>query len=247
MVQREHDDNDTITVSSTEHEKRCGMCLKVRRLREFQPQRSSPDGVHYWCRGCAAQLSRARRGLAAGVVAGQAHCPCCGEVKDRALFGLESRQRSGLQKICRACVAEDYQTRPNVTGRSERKWPVWAQERRPMVITLRRKEGLWVPTEKVCLTCGELKSAGEYFSDPTKMDGLRQYCKPCWCRKHSVHPSRRVKRPKHPEAPVIPSVMMDEVRAAFRWLVGDEQKMPDAARRETERQKSLQSTSRGAE
>ncbi|GAQ83963.1 hypothetical protein KFL_001700180 [Klebsormidium nitens] len=73
-----------VVVTSTEHEKLCAMCLKLRSRRDFKKLRSSPDGVHYLCRGCLSQVSRARRRLAAVVPKGQAYCPCCGESRDLA-------------------------------------------------------------------------------------------------------------------------------------------------------------------
>jgi hypothetical protein len=160
---------------------------------------------------------------------GQAQCVCCGETKDKALFGADPRNRTGLQTMCRACVAEDFQTRPRAgPPRAERK-----EQRgftggvktsglpRVMLVKL-GPDGtpleVPVPTAKVCLGCGGLKRAWEFYRSQESLDGLRHLCKTCWYNTYTVRSLASSRGQKDSVTQGLFPDVVDELGACSRWL-----------------------------
>ncbi|MFD9455486.1 endonuclease VII domain-containing protein [Streptomyces sp. NPDC059985] len=88
-------------------------------------------------------------------------CVRCGEEKPRAAFGIKRSNMDGLQRECRACMADYHRDRQLALGRKVR----------PRVEV---PEG-----HKLCLRCDEVKPHSEWHRNATAPDGLSTRCKVC--------------------------------------------------------------------
>ncbi|MGW7330551.1 endonuclease VII domain-containing protein [Streptomyces sp. NPDC054840] len=93
--------------------------------------------------------------------AGSKRCARCGEDRPRAAFGIKRSNMDGLQRECRACMADYHRERQIGLGRKVR----------PRVEV---PEG-----HKLCLRCGEVKPHAEWHRNATASDGLSTRCKAC--------------------------------------------------------------------
>jgi hypothetical protein len=85
-------------------------------------------------------------------------CSRCKEVKPVSAFSNRKLYKDGLEIYCRACKAERYNE--------------YAQRNASRAI-------VQSPPEKMCRYCKEIKPSHAFHKRKERVDGLREWCKPC--------------------------------------------------------------------
>lgn len=88
------------------HTKRCSRCSETLPSTEFHRQRTSPDGLHGWCKTCMSRDKKARHKIAVAtdkVMPSEKMCPECETWKPSDAFGRDRGRRDGLARVCRDC------------------------------------------------------------------------------------------------------------------------------------------------
>lgn len=82
-------------------QKACTRCKLTKPLTDFGKYRSTPDGLHRWCKVCCAAWRRSRPSNEPSNQ--DKRCARCGETKPATAFQRSSNLRSGLASWCKAC------------------------------------------------------------------------------------------------------------------------------------------------
>jgi hypothetical protein len=144
-----------------EEHKTCTRCNKVKPLSEYHRASKEKDGRADKCKACCAQYHRDRMSkvVLENVPVPEAKtCAKCGENKSKACFGVTKATKDGLQSSCKMCVA--------ITTRKFR-------------TKNKAREGVQLPTTKICVPCGVEKPNNCFTKDPESKDGLRWFCRNC--------------------------------------------------------------------
>lgn len=95
----------------------CSKCKKEKDIKEFSKDRTTKDGLRYWCKECVSKYNKEfhqknkekHTDKYYQNLNGTKRCFKCGEVKDISKFSKNRTKKDGLHNRCKQCDKKYYQ------------------------------------------------------------------------------------------------------------------------------------------
>lgn len=154
------------STSNTPRLKLCKICGEEKPLEAFSKDKHQKSGHDPRCKSCRKAGLKAQKPQ---YPEGHKECTKCKRMLPHAMFVKEKRRWDGFYPHCKDCQRIWHQTHASEVSVS----------RKARLKALRDREHIEVPAEKVCCRCHEQKPKDCFYSEFTRIDGLRAECKDC--------------------------------------------------------------------
>lgn len=137
--------------------KLCDRCGTVKPHTDYYPVSKTNPKPRTLCKICTCELEREREHAKWNLLVTQKFCPACESTKDARSFKKNEKALDKLDPLCKPCARE------------------WRR--------ILREEGqprqYYIPDEKLCYTCGQIKSIHDFSLQPDTVDNHKTVCQVC--------------------------------------------------------------------
>jgi len=153
----------------------CSVCHAMKPVSSFSKNRTTADGLSDSCKACVIRVRKESTKIWSaerekkGITFEQMLCRTCNRVLPIEMFTRATHRKKGYRDVCKDCLHA-------LDREFHDRWE--AQRKRSSY-----EFSLFVPTEKACKLCGEVKPLTEFWRRRASKDGLSHYCKSCMKRK----------------------------------------------------------------